>query len=377
MIIGIVAIVAVALVTVASPARSQTPLTIAIDVNIDGNEPLTVGTIDTCSDTMKTAGDTLDIDVIIDTIDPSDLLLAWTFNLEYDPSVVEIIDANRGMMIKALPDSGANGGFIEVGSDNPSPAAPDTDGLLPQVIADFGTLSDATTHEAGTGVLLRVKLRAVAAGVSPLNIVSTIQNPITIIAPPTPPGTDLVSSSTTIGNAQVAVGGECASLPAVTPKPIEPPTVPTPTPIANPDEDPDDDGLTNAEEQRLGTDPSNPDTDGDGISDGQEVNVLGTDPSNPDTDNDGISDGQEVNVLGTDPLAADLPDTGGAPPEDILVTPSGPQTSEDATQTDQQSEDGDSGLSTAAWIAIGLGSAVAISALGLGGWLARRRARSS
>ncbi len=354
MIIGIVAIVAVALVTVASPARSQTPLTIAIDVNIDGNEPLTVGTIDTCSDTMKTAGDTLDIDVIIDTIDPSDLLLAWTFNLEYDPSVVEIIDANRGMMIKALPDAGANGGFIEVGSDNPSPAAPDTDGLLPQVIADFGTLSDATTHEAGTGVLLRVKLRAVAAGVSPLNIVSTIQNPISIYAPPASPGTDLVTSSTTIGNAQVAVGGECASLPSVTPKPIEPPTVPTPTPIANPDEDPDDDGLTNAEEQRLGTD-----------------------PSNPDTDNDGISDGQEVNVLGTDPLAADLPDTGGAPPEDILVTPSGPQTSEDATQTDQQSEDGDSGLSTAAWIAIGLGSAVAISALGLGGWLARRRARSS
>ncbi|MCG2462473.1 gliding motility-associated C-terminal domain-containing protein [Flavobacteriaceae bacterium F89] len=41
----------------------------------------------------------------------------------------------------------------------------------------------------------------------------------------------------------------------------------------------DDDGLTTAEEDNLGTDPNNPDTDGDGINDGQEISDK-TDPLN-------------------------------------------------------------------------------------------------
>ena len=43
------------------------------------------------------------------------------------------------------------------------------------------------------------------------------------------------------------------------------------------DSDCDNDGLSNAEEDALGTDPDNPDTDGDGIPDGQEV-MDNTDP---------------------------------------------------------------------------------------------------
>jgi hypothetical protein len=44
--------------------------------------------------------------------------------------------------------------------------------------------------------------------------------------------------------------------------------------------DPDGDGLTNAQERALGTDPLNPDTDRDGDRDGLEVD-QGTDPLNP------------------------------------------------------------------------------------------------
>ena len=68
--------------------------------------------------------------------------------------------------------------------------------------------------------------------------------------------------------------------------------------------DPDGDGLTNLQEQQRGTDPRNPDTDGDGLSDGQEVNARGTSPTNPDTDGDGLKDGEEVG-RGTNPLSTD------------------------------------------------------------------------
>lgn len=54
----------------------------------------------------------------------------------------------------------------------------------------------------------------------------------------------------------------------------------------------DADAFTNAEEEVAGTDPTNSDTDNDGLSDGTEVNGnTSTDPLDPDTDNDGLCDG--------------------------------------------------------------------------------------
>ena len=45
--------------------------------------------------------------------------------------------------------------------------------------------------------------------------------------------------------------------------------------------DMDGDALLDVEEATIGTDPLNPDTDGDGFDNGQEVLRMGTDPLDP------------------------------------------------------------------------------------------------
>jgi outer membrane protein OmpA-like peptidoglycan-associated protein len=72
--------------------------------------------------------------------------------------------------------------------------------------------------------------------------------------------------------------------------------------------DDDMDGLTTREEKELGTDPMNPDTDGDGLKDGDEVNKYMTNPLNKDTDGEGLNDGDEILKYKTDP---NKPDTDG------------------------------------------------------------------
>lgn len=67
-----------------------------------------------------------------------------------------------------------------------------------------------------------------------------------------------------------------------------------PTDPAMPFEDPDNDGLNNLQEFQNGTDPHNPDTDGDGLTDGQEVLLYHTSPLLFSTDGTGIPDGIEV-----------------------------------------------------------------------------------
>jgi parallel beta-helix repeat protein len=72
-------------------------------------------------------------------------------------------------------------------------------------------------------------------------------------------------------------------------------------------EDLDGDGLTNLEEFWEGTYPDTPDSDDDGLSDGDEAGMYGygTNPLEPDTDGDNLDDGDEAINLGTNPLLAD------------------------------------------------------------------------
>lgn len=75
-------------------------------------------------------------------------------------------------------------------------------------------------------------------------------------------------------------------------------------PVDDAKADNDKDGITNAEEKKLGTNPESADTDKDGLSDFYEINISKTDPLKSDTDNDGLNDGDELD-LGLDPLKED------------------------------------------------------------------------
>ncbi|MEM2445528.1 MAG: hypothetical protein QW734_02580 [Candidatus Bathyarchaeia archaeon] len=69
----------------------------------------------------------------------------------------------------------------------------------------------------------------------------------------------------------------------------------------------DNDGLTNLEEINYKTYMFNPDSDDDGLGDGVEVKIFLTDPMNWDTDGDHISDGIEASWTGLNALVNVLP----------------------------------------------------------------------
>ncbi len=75
--------------------------------------------------------------------------------------------------------------------------------------------------------------------------------------------------------------------------------------------DADKDGLDDAREKEIGTNPQIYDTDMDGLSDGDEVLLWHTDPLNPDSDGDSYKDGDEVrngyNPLGPGKLFNNFP----------------------------------------------------------------------
>ncbi|MHA1592755.1 MAG: hypothetical protein ACTSUP_09820, partial [Candidatus Heimdallarchaeaceae archaeon] len=78
--------------------------------------------------------------------------------------------------------------------------------------------------------------------------------------------------------------------------------------------DADEDGLTNLEEFQHLTNPQVADSDSDNLTDKEEIDEYSTDPNNPDSDGDGWSDGWEVyyNTNPLDPL--DYPDFATTPP---------------------------------------------------------------
>lgn len=81
--------------------------------------------------------------------------------------------------------------------------------------------------------------------------------------------------------------------------------------------DQDKDGLSDAEEIKLGTNVYAVDTDNDGLTDREEVERYHTNPTKWDTDGDGLSDSEEVLHWMTNPLKADSNSNGLSDVQDL------------------------------------------------------------
>lgn len=87
--------------------------------------------------------------------------------------------------------------------------------------------------------------------------------------------------------------------------------------VSDAEVDMDEDGLSNAVEVKIGTDPREKDTDSDNLIDSDEL-TYGTDPLNPDTDGDTILDGDEEEI-GFDPTKFDTDGNGVSDGDEYVI----------------------------------------------------------
>jgi len=360
--------------TVAQLVQAQETVTVGIDTDPAGNDASSLGDIQNCRTVQQ--GDTFEIDLFIQGVPPlagaGGGVAGYSLDIMFDPTVVQLGIDNDGDEAARTSDTTDNDGDTIVdepgegydedpaeasppfGVDNDSDTVVDEDSLshihvklpnatdfspLPQqnnplrpkgggsYRIDGGAFSD---FSGGQGALVRIPVTAVGPGVSNIFLTDFARGQGDGTVDIFDPNAEAYRAD--VKHAVIGVGQDCGQPPA------NAPDLPFP-------KDSDGDLLTDDEEEQLGTDPNNPDTDADGFTDGEEV------------------------AQDSDPLdVKDFPNSGGEPPAGIMVTPTG---GDDNSGSAKDADDG--GIGTVAWIAIGIGAAVAV---GGGGWFGWRRLRA-
>jgi hypothetical protein len=181
---------------------AQTLSTVAIDVDITGNDARTVGEIQNCGE-VAAVGDTLDVDIVIP--DPgidSRGIKAYQYELNYDPGVVRVVAADDNFLLHAGAQSGPT--FVPV-SDVP----PDDDGVFTAGLIDFSEnlgVEPEGANETGPGVLARLTMEAVGTGQTDLSM----RTVILAAANNASLGVD------TVAGAAISVGAACTNPPEPT-----------------------------------------------------------------------------------------------------------------------------------------------------------------
>jgi len=242
-----VAVLALSLVA-AEPVSSQTSVTVAIDVDVTGNDARTAGSIENCA-RMGSGGD-VDVDVVVpDPGIPSDVgVKGWQFNLLYDPNVVRVSGHDPHMLL----DQAEGSDLLVAISDQP----PDSDGSFTSAGVDFSQrigIEPDGAQETGPGVIARITLSAVGDGATNLKLEN-----LALV--------DADNHAVPIGKLQeaaVSVNQPCTPPPLSTSPPTNGPNggtgtdnLPpgaTPSPGANGDASPPGGGPTDGETNEQGT----------------------------------------------------------------------------------------------------------------------------
>ncbi len=176
--------------------------TVGIDAGSLANSATSLGAREACS--KLALGDTVTIDITVDGV-PAVLgedgggIIGFQFTLVYDPSKVKVIASDTKMLLAANEGSSA----VSLGD-----TTPDADGSFVVAVADFSASSKAV--ESGSGVLARITLEGVGAGVSALTLEG-----FSGVNAPAPTGVKLVDAANNVYavdnvlSAQVAVDAPC------------------------------------------------------------------------------------------------------------------------------------------------------------------------
>lgn len=131
---------------------AQGATTIGIDADPSGNTATSLGEIDTCR--VVHGGDTFDVDIYIKDVSK---LLGWEVVFAYDKHVLQVVDKDVQMFQAANQNSNVF---------DASAAVPDSDGQYNVAAIDIGDKAE----DSGSGVLARLKLKAVGFGISQLTL---------------------------------------------------------------------------------------------------------------------------------------------------------------------------------------------------------------
>ena len=205
---------------------AQGGLAIGVDADPAGNSATSLGSVDPCISVQK--GDTFQIDIFVADVED---LLGWEIYFSFDGDVVNVVDRDVGLFLA----TSANSEVFDA-----SDVLPSTGGLYRVGAVD---LSQPPSPDSGSGVLARLTLEAVGAGLGQALLISIDANNdgATDLGPQLS-NSDLQAIGDangdgffdgTVLSGQIAVDRDCAAEPTQTPLATTTPA-PSPTEGASP-----------------------------------------------------------------------------------------------------------------------------------------------
>ena len=134
----------------------QERILVGIDADPDGNTATSLGAIDACISVES--GQIFDIDVFVANVND---LAGWQTTVIYDSSLLRIVDGDVRFFVAHDPESN----LLDL-----SEPLPNQMGSYTMVVADFAPIPG----ESGDGVLGRLTMEAVGAGISDLRVSGTV-----------------------------------------------------------------------------------------------------------------------------------------------------------------------------------------------------------